>query len=519
MRYTSLLALSASAVHALYSRDAIIQVTVPSNDSSDLLPASSSPRFLLNGTEFPDLPVISLAPLGPYAAISKAQFVGVHVERQLINVNVDNSNSVQDNQIAYISCDPQAYSGYLNASDALSNILNSGSSTVMVILYSEYSNHCNVSNLNISPEIAGILTTTNPMAATTLAKLDLSTNSKGSATILPDLNSFTNSSGNGNFGDNGNLLGPSPTTAVAMIILYSITGIITALFIIIIVTGAFRAHRHPERYGPRTVAGRTRQSRAKGIARAMLETLPIVKFGDHEDLPAKPADGSHVADGTQDVEMATTARADGNADEPKPTEKAVRGTDGAIAGTESAAHDGTSEDGTLGCSICTEDFTKGEEVRVLPCNHKFHPDCVDPWLLNVSGTCPLCRIDLRPEEERQAEESAANLPPGEGSLNIPPPLSLLGDGSSSGRRGTVAGLRGVAHGTRDERIAALRRYRLERRRNTSVNVPASGSEGDAPEVVAQQQAERRGLSARLRERLRVRTTRVTEGMERLQRAI
>ena len=305
MRYTSLLALSASAVHAIYSRDAIMQVTVPSNDSSDLLPASSSPRFLLNGTEFPDLPVISLAPLGPYAAIPRSQFVGVHVERQLINVNVDNSNSVQDNQIAYISCDPQAYSGYLNASDALSNILNSGSSTVMVILYSEYSNHCNVSNLNISPEIAGILTTTNPMAATTLANLDLSANSKGSATILPDLNSYTNSSGNGNFGDNGNLLGPSPTTAVAMIILYSITGIITALFIIIIVTGALRAHRHPERYGPRTVAGRTRQSRAKGIARAMLETLPIVKFGDHEDLPAKPADGSRVVNGTQDVEMAT----------------------------------------------------------------------------------------------------------------------------------------------------------------------------------------------------------------------
>lgn len=47
------------------------------------------------------------------------------------------------------------------------------------------------------------------------------------------------------------------------------------------------------------------------------------------------------------------------------------------------------EDGHLGCSICTDDFCTGEDVRVLPCNHKFHPACVDPWLLNVSGTCPL----------------------------------------------------------------------------------------------------------------------------------
>ena len=508
MRYTPLLALSASAVHASYTQNAPAQVTVPSNDSSDLLPASTSPRFLLNGTEFPDLPVIALAPLGPYAQLTRSEFVQVDVVRQLINVNVDNSNSVPDNKIAYISCDPESYSGYLNATDALSNILYSSSTTAIVILYSELSNHCNVSNLNSAPGISGILTTVNPMAATTLAKLGLSLRSSGTANILPDLNSYTNTSNNGNFGDNGNLLGPSPTTAVAMIILYSITGIITALFIIIIITGAVRAHRHPERYGPRTIAGRMRQSRAKGIARAMLETLPIVKFGDHDDLPAKPADPSLDTDGARDIEM-NPARTDATASDPNTTEKAVAGMSGAIAGTESAAHDGTAEDGGLSCSICTEDFNKGEEVRVLPCNHKFHPDCVDPWLLNVSGTCPLCRIDLRPVEEQTDEPADEVLPPGEGSLNIPPPLSLLGGGDGSGRRGTVAGLRGVVHGTRDERIAALRRYRAERRGN----MPSE--EGEA----AEQQAERRGVSARLRERLRVRTTRVTEGMERLQRAL
>jgi hypothetical protein len=26
---------------------------------------------------------------------------------------------------------------------------------------------------------------------------------------------------------------------------------------------------------------------------------------------------------------------------------------------------------------------------VLPCDHKFHPPSIDPWLIGVSGTCPL----------------------------------------------------------------------------------------------------------------------------------
>lgn len=505
MRYTSLLALAAPLVHAIYPRNAQVQITQPSNDTSDLLPVATSPRFLLNGTELPGLPSIPLAPLGPYAALTKSDFLSLDISGHLVNVGVDNSNSIQSEEFAYISCDPEAYPGYLKASDALNNVLYSSNPAVIVILYSEYSNHCNVSNLNSAPAIDGVLTAVNPMAATALARLGLTSKSNGTATILPDLNSFTNSSGS-QFGGDGSLLGPSPTTAVAMIILYSITGIITALFIIIIITGAIRAHRHPERYGPRTIAGRIRQSRAKGIARAMLETLPIVKFGDHEDLPAKPAEGAAGTGGARDIEMTPAASTDATAD------TAATGTEeGASVGTKSTPHDGTTEDGTLGCSICTEDFTKGEEVRVLPCNHKYHPDCVDPWLLNVSGTCPLCRIDLRPENE-QNEEPAENLPAGEGSLNLPPPLEtwsfLIGSPpDNSGRRGTAVGLRGIAHGTREERIAALRRYRQERRRNTSTAATAAG--GEAPEV----QAERRGLSARLRDRLRVRTTQASDTSE------
>lgn len=193
--------------------------------------------------------------------------------------------------------------------------------------------------------------------------------------------------------------GPAPTTAVAMSILYSITGIITLLFLVIIATGAIRAHRHPERYGPRTGhAGRPRQSRAKGLARAMLETLPIVKFGDPE--PAKPENrdielenGNTLAHPPSEI---TTVAESTPAIPPTQTTPAAAVVESGMGPDTQAAtsvkggeEPAVAQDGELGCSICTEDFHTGEDVRVLPCKHKYHPACIDPWLLNVSGTCPL----------------------------------------------------------------------------------------------------------------------------------
>ncbi len=42
-----------------------------------------------------------------------------------------------------------------------------------------------------------------------------------------------------------------------------------------------------------------------------------------------------------------------------------------------------------GCSVCTEAFVEGEKLRKLPCDHLFHPSCIDPWLLERAVTCPL----------------------------------------------------------------------------------------------------------------------------------
>merc|ERR1719318_2474657 len=45
------------------------------------------------------------------------------------------------------------------------------------------------------------------------------------------------------------------------------------------------------------------------------------------------------------------------------------------------------------CSACWEDFTEGEEVKLLECEHCFHAPCIIRWL-ELHGTCPVCRKEL-----------------------------------------------------------------------------------------------------------------------------
>lgn len=49
------------------------------------------------------------------------------------------------------------------------------------------------------------------------------------------------------------------------------------------------------------------------------------------------------------------------------------------------------EDSSVDCAVCLETFRDSQRCRLLPaCNHSFHVECVDSWLLKAS-ICPLCR--------------------------------------------------------------------------------------------------------------------------------
>ena len=71
------------------------------------------------------------------------------------------------------------------------------------------------------------------------------------------------------------------------------------------------------------------------------------------------------------------------------------------AGSEAGAEGVAEEDGRYACSICKERYEGSEEIKILPCMHQFHCECVDNWL-RLKTTCPVCKMDaFAPHDDGQ----------------------------------------------------------------------------------------------------------------------
>ncbi|KAK3709854.1 hypothetical protein LTR37_010684 [Vermiconidia calcicola] len=430
--------------------------------------------------------VVSLAPVLALTDGASNDLPPTGLDGPAVLVDASDFTSTQPDEFAFVACDE-----YLDDLQVISLYAHAWRSNLPgVVFYSRYSDYCDLQHdtghfqrvytIKSREETDEMLKKFNT-SEQVYARLGSSVSARDSTGANfgeNDEHDNINNDDDDDDDDNGfggGLPGPTPSTAVAMIILYSITGVITALFLVIIVTGALRAHRHPERYGPRNLVGRARQTRARGLARAMLDSLPIVKTGDRE--APKPTDvelGDTTRDANRTMESETATTGDSNrgiqATQTSQLADARQSTEGGIA---AAAVDPTAFNAdSQGCSICTEDFVTGEDQRVLPCDHRFHPACVDPWLLNVSGTCPLCRIDLRPAQTDTGEVDEYGNPilrEGEFDPDLAPPLGpneTPGDQRRmSVRRSIIIGIMGIGRPdrmTRDERMSALRQLREQR---------------------------------------------------------
>ena len=46
------------------------------------------------------------------------------------------------------------------------------------------------------------------------------------------------------------------------------------------------------------------------------------------------------------------------------------------------------------CIICMDEFKRRERVKLLPCGHIFHNNCIKEWLLK-ENTCPFCKTEIK----------------------------------------------------------------------------------------------------------------------------
>lgn len=53
------------------------------------------------------------------------------------------------------------------------------------------------------------------------------------------------------------------------------------------------------------------------------------------------------------------------------------------------------------CAICKDEMNVGEKAKQLPCTHRYHGDCIVPWL-RIRNTCPVCRHEL-PTDDAEYE--------------------------------------------------------------------------------------------------------------------
>uniref|UniRef100_A0A914XE56 RING-type domain-containing protein n=1 Tax=Plectus sambesii TaxID=2011161 RepID=A0A914XE56_9BILA len=68
------------------------------------------------------------------------------------------------------------------------------------------------------------------------------------------------------------------------------------------------------------------------------------------------------------------------------------------------------------CIVCMTDYKNQEKLRLLPCKHRFHKNCIDRWLANKHN-CPICRADAHAPVNDVVDHNEASSSSSSSSLN------------------------------------------------------------------------------------------------------
>lgn len=104
-----------------------------------------------------------------------------------------------------------------------------------------------------------------------------------------------------------------------------------------------------------------------------------------------------------------TADSDGDSDGPEPSSSSTpaqiqQSSDSTAAAAGKSPIVRAAGDTKRMCAICLEQYVHGDKLRLLPCQHRYHKECIDQWLSSRRPLCPVCKWDATQEVDLEAGE-------------------------------------------------------------------------------------------------------------------
>ncbi|CAI7814262.1 unnamed protein product [Closterium sp. NIES-54] len=173
-----------------------------------------------------------------------------------------------------------------------------------------------------------------------------------------------------------------------------------------------------------------------GLSAAELKALPEIKYSPSMEDLAEACEGDNGVEEGEDADELLGDVEGGR--EPERSEQGEEG--GKEAGKAAGRRRGWSR-ALETCAICLDDYQTGDRLRVLPCGHEFHAECVDEWLTTKQPLCPICKGDAHapstsPHDNCSSSSSSSSSTAGTNnaahpSVPTPPSQGQLHSASSS----------------------------------------------------------------------------------------